>query len=436
MDGGARQSLRLAPGRKSAILRPDSVGTHATWPTSLSDKDLKRATPVTDPITPGLPVPPAAPPPSPTPQPPQLLPVGAPIDFPLGWLLDHSAPAVQYRATIDVARIPAQQTPAIRTLPYAHVPALSLALAQQNDGTWGGSMLEIPSIRAHSFEGVGTITATRRLLEYGWDKDSPPLMRARRILFRLLAEDEDPAFLFELGPSRGRPDPETTHIGRTTLREAAASALAQAGYESDPRLRGAARRIVDRLAIYLRSPLAQKPWVRAGNQQVLAPEATPPSFHTLVMLAHMPLFRSEHYDVMERLFQFLSQPLPRQAAARVLGDKVIPQPHLMLGDPLPHRNAADADVPWALTWLELVARLGYMRRHEGWAKLYDRFLDDRDQDGVWHPHKGLAMPRSTNPLVWPSFPLETQHTGEERWSDVTFRLGLIGRLAGRQINVI
>ena len=297
-------------------------------------------------------------------------------------------------------------------------------------------MLDIPSGRAHAFEGVGTISAARRLLEYGWDRESPPLMRARRILFRLLAEDEDPAFLFELAPARGKLDPAATHIGRTTLREAAAAALAQAGYESDPRLRGAARRIVERLWAYLRSPLAQKPFVRAGNQQILAPEAAPPSFHTLVMLAFMPLFRSEHYDVMERLFLFLSQPLPRQAATRLIGDKIVAQPHLMLGDPLPHRNAADADVPWALTWLEIAARLGYMRRHEGWAKLYDRFLDDRDAQGVWHPHKGMAMPRSSNPLAWPSFPLESHHAGEERWSDVTFRLGLIGRLSGRQINVV
>jgi hypothetical protein len=296
-------------------------------------------------------------------------------------------------------------------------------------------MLDVPSSRAQHFEGVGTISAVRRLLEYGWDRESPPLMRARRLLFRLLAEDDDPAYLFELAP-RGKLDIDTIRAGRTTLREAAAATLAQAGYESDPRLRGAARRIVDRLAHYLRSPLAERPFVRAGNQQVLAPEASPPSFHVLVMLAFMPLFRNEHYDVLEKLYQFLSQPVPRQTAARVIGDKVVAQPHVLLGDPLPHRNAADADVPWALTWLEIAARLGYLRRHEGWVRLYERFLDDRDAQGVWHPHKGMAMPKSTNALVWPSFPLESHHSGDERWSDITFRLGLIGRLAGRQVNVI
>ena len=59
-------------------------------------------------------------------------------------------------------------------------------------------MLATPSIRAEHFEGIGTINAFRRLVEYGWDKDSPPLAHARRILFRLLAEDDDPSYLFEL----------------------------------------------------------------------------------------------------------------------------------------------------------------------------------------------------------------------------------------------
>jgi hypothetical protein len=103
---------------------------------------------------------------------------------------------------------------------------------------------------------------------------------------------------------------------------------------------------------------------------------------------------------------------------------------------LPHRNAADADVPFALVWLELMARLGYLRRNENWNKLFERFLDDRDERGVWHPHKGLAAVRSANPFVWSYFPLENTMVGEERWADATFRLGLIARYAGRPIEVV
>jgi hypothetical protein len=296
-------------------------------------------------------------------------------------------------------------------------------------------MLDVPSDRANLFEGVGTINAFRRLLEYGWDKDSPPLLRARRVLFRLLAEDDDPAFLFEFA-RESHDDSDLAHRGRTILREAAAAALAQAGYEGDPRLRGAARRILDRIDAFVRSPLGHKPWVRVGNKQVLAPEAAPPSIYALGMLAHMPLFRSENHVQLDRILHYLSQPQPRQELAQLFGSHIVAQPHLVLGDMLPNRNVADADVPFALSWLELMARLGFLRRNEGWSKLFERFLDDRDRDLVWHPHKGMAMPRSSNPFVWPAFPLERMTSGDERWTDVTFRLGLIARLSGRPLELV
>ncbi|MEX2153166.1 MAG: hypothetical protein WD825_07485 [Gemmatimonadaceae bacterium] len=295
-------------------------------------------------------------------------------------------------------------------------------------------MLSLPSTRSDHFEGIGTINAVRRLLEYGWDKDSPPLVHARRVLFRLLAEDSDPEFLYELAVKSQ--DEDLVRRGRAILREAAGATLAQAGYEDDPRLRGVARRVLERIANFLRSPLAQKPWVRIGNQHVLAAEAAPPSMYALIMFAHMPLFRTEHHEAFDRLYHFLSQPLPRQEALQLCGKKVMSQPHLVLGDHLPNRNAADADVPSAITWLELMARLGLLKRSDNWSKLFDRFLDDRDGQGVWHPHKGMAALRSTNPFVWPAYPLENALSGDERWTDATFRLGLIARILGRPIEPV
>jgi hypothetical protein len=307
---------------------------------------------------------------------------------------------------------------------------------QQPDGTWGHSMLTVPSTRAEHFEGVGTISAVRRLLEYGWDKDTPPLVHARRILFRLLAEDDDPEYLFEFAQAKGAVDEDMTRRARGILREAAAATLAQAGYEGDPRLRGAARRIIERVSSYLRSPLAQKPFVRVGNQHVLPAEAAAPSMYMLFMLAYMPLFRTEHHEAMALLYHHLSQPLPRQEPLQLVGKRVVEQPQLVLGDLLGNRNVADTDVVFSITWLVLFARLGFLRKNDNWSKLYDRFLDDRDAQGVWHPHKGSSAARSSNPLLWPMYPLEDHMSGDERWTDVTFRLGLIGRLMGRTIDVV
>ena len=349
--------------------------------------------------------------------------------------MDHAAAPIKYRSLTEVAKLPGVANELIASLPFTHRPALTLAMMQQSDGTWGHSMLTLPSARAEHFEGVGTINAVRRLLEYGWDKDTPPLTHARRVLFRLLAEDSDPDFLFELG-GKDAADEDMARRARAILREAAAATLAQAGYEGDPRLRGAARRVIERVAAYLRSPLAQKPFVRIGNQHVLPPEAAPPSIYGLLMLAYMPLFRTEHHDAMALLYRHLSEPLPRQEAMQLCGKRVIAQPHLVLGDMLPNRNAADADVVFAVTWLELMARLGFLRRNDNWCKLYERFLDDRDGEGVWHPHKGLTAARSQNPFLWAMYPLEDHRSGDERWTDVTFRLGLIGRLTGRTIEAV
>ncbi|HEV8499010.1 MAG TPA: hypothetical protein VGQ56_19165, partial [Gemmatimonadaceae bacterium] len=236
--------------------------------------------------------------------------------------MEHSAAPIQYRAVIDVAKLASPISDQVQSLPFTHRPALTLAVTQYTDGTWGRSMLTLPSARSEHFEGLGTINAVRRLLEYGWDKDTPPLTHARRVLFRLLAEDQDPDFLFEFG-GKNASDEDLARRGRGILREAAAATLAQAGYEGDPRLRGAARRILERVAAYLRSPLAQKPFARVGNQHVLPAEAAPPSVYALLMLAYMPLFRNEHHDAIALLYNHLSQPLPRQEAIQLCGKKVV-----------------------------------------------------------------------------------------------------------------
>jgi hypothetical protein len=367
------------------------------------------------------------------------VPVGEPLTFPIGWIFENASPPIRYRAATEVARLPEETVSQMGWLPYSFRPALLIALTQQPDGTWNRSMLTVPGKSTADLTNVGTIQAVRRLLEYGWDRESPPLALARRALFRLLAEDNDPGFLYELGAKAK--DDDAVRRGRLQLREAAAAALAQAGYEADPRLRGAARRIIERIDAYLNSPLAEKPWMRVGNVHVLAPEASPPTFHALTMLAHMPIFRQENYSEVERIYNYISQPHPRQDQVQLVGKKIVEQPTFVLGDRLPHRNAVEADIPFALMWLETMARLGFLRRNENWLKMYERFEDDRDRSGVWHPHKGTDIPTSSNPRVWPMFPLEDFSAGSLRGSaaafaDVTFRIGLIGKLIGREIELI
>ena len=357
-----------------------------------------------------------------------------PLFFPLSWLNEHASEPIKYRAATEVAQTSSPSSPELSALPYAHRPAIRLAVTQSRDGMWNNSVLSLPGKHASDFANIGTIPAVRRLLEYGWALDSPPLIGARRLLFRLLAEDTDPTFTFELATKVK--DEDLVRRTRGIFREAAAATLAQMGYENDPRLRGAARRILERTISFFNSPLGEKPWIRVANAHVIAPEAAPVSVYTLTMLAYMPIFRHEHFSEVERIYDAITQALPRQEIVQLFGKKMIPQPHLVMGDVLPHRNAVDADVPFALFWLETMARLNFLRRNENWMKLFERFVDDRDRNGVWHPHKGMDRPLTMNPWAWSAFPLDDGTGVESKWTDVTFRIGLIGKLLGREIELI
>jgi hypothetical protein len=91
-------------------------------------------------------------------------------------------------------------------------------------------------------------------------------------------------------------------------------------------------------------------------------------------------------------------------------------------------------------WLELMARLGFLRRNEGWSRVYDRLVDAADGRGVWRPPKGMTPAKGTairaaNTFTWHMFPLDMARAVDGGSPDVTFRLGLIGRLSGRSVEL-
>jgi hypothetical protein len=290
-------------------------------------------------------------------------------------------------------------------------------------------MLSVVRSSDQNFGGVGTIPAVRRLLEYGWEPEAPPFHAARRILFRLLAEDADPSYLFELRGEAGD-DELLVRRGRALLRDGAAAALAQLGCEADPRLRGAAVRALERTMTFVRAataPGAEPP------TNPLPPGASPPTAHFLVMLAFMPRFRSEHQDEMTRLLAFLSAAPPSGTPRQLAGKREVQQPHMILGDPLANVSETTG-LPATLAWLETLARLGFVRHNASWSALLDRLLDERDPKGVWLGRtSALATPE--HPWDWPTFPLGDTTSRESNVADMTFRLALIARLAGRTLDL-
>jgi hypothetical protein len=219
--------------------------------------------------------------------------------------------------------------------------------------------------------------------------------------------------------------------------QAAAAALARGSHQEDPRLRGAAHRIASDISLYLRSELAQKPFKKSQGKTVLDPLAYPPTIFSVEVLAFMPAVQRERAGFLERLAAHFSTSAPRREFFIQAGKKQLRPLFEILGDPL----YADAqgrtdDVPFAMYWLELLARLGIVRQVQPAARVLARLYSECTDQGIWSPAGLRSLPKSDNPVVAHYFPLEGPgKSPAQRQTDVTFRLALIARVMGIPLNI-
>jgi hypothetical protein len=320
----------------------------------------------------------------------------------------------------------------------SYKPSLAVARRQKDTGLWGGNLLAPGPIKALGVAETGTVFQYMGLIEHGWPADQRSIRLADRVLFRLLSRDEDPALLVEFHRA-AKNDPGLALWARSMSRQAASAALARAGsHAEDPRLRGAGHKIASDISQYLRSEVAAKPFKKAQGKTVLEPTAYPPTIFAVEMLAFLPAVQRERSGFIERLGQYFASPAPRRAFFVQAGTKLIKPMFELLGDPL----RADAqgrvtDVPFALYWLELLARLGLVRQLPSASRTLARLFHECDDQGVWSPRNLRTMPKSSNPLTHHFFPLEgAGKSPAQRQTDATFRLGLIARIMGIPIEVV
>lgn len=313
--------------------------------------------------------------------------------------------------------------------------AQAVVKKQKDDGTWGGNLLGLAASAAQGIKDVGTIPQYRRLVQLAWPRTGRPFKLSDRVLFRLLSRDEDPALQFEYQKlvSNG---PEAALWARMTTHEAATATLAEAGHVEDPRVRGAAHKIANAVSQFLRSPIAEKPFTKAGGQLVLHSEAHPPSWYSVAMIAAMPNLQRERAGFTERLGHYLAQPAPKKAFGVAVGKKVVKPQHLLLGDPIEaDAKGTPKDLPLALYYIELLARMGALQWAPVATKVLARTLKDCDNRGVWAPKNLRSQPKALNRMTYHYYPLNIEgKTTEEREVDVTFRLALIANLLGWSID--
>ena len=354
---------------------------------------------------------------------------------PLAWLLEHAGEVIRYRTLTELAPPGYASPDAILAARHAieteSKAALAVVKKQKDTGVWGGNLLGLAPSAAQGIKDIGTIPQYRRLVQLAWPRDSRPFKLADRLLYRLLSRDEDPALLFEF-QKLAKAEPAAAEWARGVIREAAAAALAEAGYTDDPRTRGAAHKVANQVSQFLRSPLAEKPFVRSGATTVLHPEAYPPSWYSVAMIAAMPNLQRERAGFTERLGAYLSEPAPKKAFAIQVGKKTVKPQHLLLGDPIvADSKGVPEDLPLALHYIELLARLGALHTAPVATRVLARLLKDTDERGVWSPRNLRGIPKGAHKISYHYFPLDLEtKTAESRQVDVTFRLALIAKLLG------
>lgn len=314
--------------------------------------------------------------------------------------------------------------------------AQAIARKQKETGLWGGNLLGYGASKAFGWKEAGTVFQYRRLLELGWPADQRPFRLADRFLFRLLSRDDDPVLQVEFQRA-AKTDPGLGIWARNMHREAAAAALARAGHAEDPRLRGAAHKVASDMSLYLRSELIEKPFRKQSGKTILDPQATPPTIFGVEMLAFLPAVQRERAGFVDRLAAYFSNPAPKRAFFILAGKKFLKPTFELLGDPT--RSDAQGhvpDVPFAVYWLELLARLGIVRQIPSASRTLARLFSETDEQGVWSPKSLRALPK-TSPVIGHWFPLEGPgKSPAQRQTDITFRLALIARLMGIPVEVV
>ena len=359
---------------------------------------------------------------------------------PLSWLYEAASPPIQYRTLTEVVSEPSrdlERLAGLREQILRYKEAVAIVRKQKDTGLWGGNLLAPGPSKAMGWKETGTVFQYRRLLELGWPADARPFRLADRFLFRLLSRDDDPTLLVEFQRA-AKADPGLALWARGMGAQAAGAALARGAHQDDPRLRGAAHRVASDISMYLRSEVAQKPFKKAQGKTVLDPLSYPPTVFSIEMLAFMPAVQRERAGFFERLASYFSVPMPRREFYIQAGKKLLRPLFEVLGDPL-HADAQGHvdDVPFALYWLELLARLGIVRQVQSASRVLARLFSECSDQGIWSPAGLRAMPKSDNPAVAHYFPLEGPgKSPAQRQTDVTFRLALIAKHLGIPLNVI
>jgi len=353
---------------------------------------------------------------------------------PLTWLLEHAGPTVRYRTLSElspVGSVPqASMAEAVKTVIVSE-PVSAVTTRQQETGLWGANFLAFGPSPRDGIEEAGTVAQYRRLVQLGVPRTTRPFRLADRVMFRTLSRDDDLLLYGEFADA-AEEEPKFSEWYRNQVREGVSAALAEAGHQDDPRLRGAAHKIATSVSAFLRSPQSQDPFIKRAGGWQLTSEVTPPSWWSLAVFAAMPSLRRERAGFIERLGQYLTQPVDPRSFMIGIGHRTWRPSHLVLGDPIElDSKGQPKDMPLALHFVELLAGMNLLSAVPSASTVFANLLADVDAQGVWAPKNLRSQPKAMSPVTYHSWPLSADdNTLQSRQGDITFRLARIAKQLG------
>jgi hypothetical protein len=309
---------------------------------------------------------------------------------PIPWLMDNASAPIRYRVLTDLLGLGRedQAVQKARQDTLAYPPAAQIQRTQRKDGTWGGAI----SAGDHRKVTPSIENSLGRLLEFGWNRESKPVMAAAKTLRTFMTRRKDLKF-FEFAKSV-KADEKRERYYRWYLRALSLGLLIRSGY-LDARNRTGVLELLDLTAGFVDNPASRSPVEEIGATLPLIRNAAwnqgyPffPDYHAIVVFAFSPWLLQGDLAKMrlKKIFDYMLSPTYQSIApelglvrtakgtfARGGGMRIRPVEH--------YQQKGDLDE--LLTYLELFARLGLINRYPALMGHLEWLQSQQGKDGRW-----------------------------------------------------
>jgi hypothetical protein len=349
---------------------------------------------------------------------------------PIPWLLETACPPIRFRVLTELLERGRddQEVQKVRQEALQYRPALQLQRTQRKDGTWGGVIHAGNPRKFQTSMENGLI----RLFEFGWKRETRPVMNAAKSLRPFLTAKKDLKF-FEFAKAV-KADTRRERYYRWFLRVLALGLLIRAGYREE-RSRLAVLELLDLAAGFVDNPVSRDPVEEIGANLPLIRGAAwnrgypfVPDFYIITVFANSPwLLEGELAKMrLKKVFDYIMSPTYQNLAPSLglvrTSKGSFPKANGISVQSLEYYQK-HGHVDELLIHLELFARLGLINRYPLLMAHLSWLQSQQGKNGRWNlPTKLISDSSRWTTLL--RIEKDWRSPGRKE-ADLTFRMLLI-----------